>query len=514
LLLSGVDEVLTLGDNQYNSASLSNFTASYDPSWGRVKLKTLPTIGNHEGSTSTSGEGYCRYFGVAAHCNTTNTQGGAAYYSTDVGGWHVIVLNSNCTAAGGCDVGSPQYRWLQNDLAAHPATCTLASWHHPRWSTGHDGSNAFMQPIWKLLYDNGADLVLSGHSHDYERFAPIDGNGNVNPTDGMREFVVGTGGAFFTGFGTTIAPGSEVRNNKTFGVLKLTLRASGYDWRFVPESGSFTDYGSQNCRGATVPPDTQPPTAPAGLSASAASSSKVDLSWTASRDDHGNAGYEIWRGPQAGTLPEIATTTRTRIARRQQYRDRPDVKHTVGARVNRHLRRRSHPRQHPARMVRHPADRRRRQRHPRCRPHPHHRRRLLQLPRSHDDRQQAPARHHHIAGRSPSEHAGGLASRACPGRGSTRRASASTPRPSRSCSSSATTTPGGATSACSSCSTTSTARGSRSTSRSSRPRWARRSRATCAPATPPPGASGCTSTATTTPTTSPRAASRSSGRHA
>ena len=311
LLLSGVDDVLTLGDNQYNSATYSNFLASYDLSWGRVFAKTFPGIGNHEGTTSTSGVGYCKYFGAKAHCNSSGNEGGAAFYSTDIGGWHVVALNSNCAAAGGCDVGSPQYAWLQNDLAAHPATCTLAFWHHPRFSTGHDGSNTFMQPIWKLLYDNGGDLVLSGHSHDYERFAPIDGNGNVNPTDGMREFVVGTGGAFFTGFGTTLAPGSEVRNNKTFGVLKLTLRASGYDWRFVPESGSFTDSGSQNCRGATVPPDTQPPTAPAGLSASAASSSQVDLSWTASSDDLGIAGYEIWRGPQGGTLARIATTTGT-----------------------------------------------------------------------------------------------------------------------------------------------------------------------------------------------------------
>ena len=164
------------------------------------------------------------------------------------------MVNSNCAAAGGCDVGSPQYQWLADDLRANPRTCTLAAWHHPRWSSGHDGNNVFMQPIWNLFYDNGGDLVLSGHSHDYERFAPIDGSGSVNVSDGMRSFVVGTGGAFFTGIGTAVA-GSQVRQNTTFGVLRLTLHPSSYDWRFLPEAGrTFADSGTQDCRGAVAAP--------------------------------------------------------------------------------------------------------------------------------------------------------------------------------------------------------------------------------------------------------------------
>src|SRR3954453_15469732 len=297
LLLTGVDNVLTLGDNQYNSGTLSNFLASYDKSWGRVKPIPLPAIGNHESTSATGGSGYCNYFGVAAHCNSSNTQGNAAFYSTNVGGWHVIVLNSNCTAAGGCDVGSPQYTWLQHDLATPPGRSPLPAWPHPRFSTGNGGSNPFMQPIWKLLYDNGADVVLSGHSHEYERFAPIDGNGNVNQADGMREFIAGTGGNSHEGFSSSPIAGTVVRNNTTYGVLKLTLNATGYSWQFVPESGTFTDSGSGACRGAAVPPDTQAPTAPGGLAASAPDSSQVNLSWTASNDNVGVAGYDIWRGP-------------------------------------------------------------------------------------------------------------------------------------------------------------------------------------------------------------------------
>jgi hypothetical protein len=271
------DIVLALGDVQYPAASTQAFPQGYDPSWGRFKTQTAPVIGNHEGITATTGAGYCAYFGAVAHCNAGGRQGGAAFYSFDVGTWHVVVLNSNCAAAGGCAAGSPQYNWLAADLVANHAVCTLAAWHHPRWSSGFEGSNAFMQPIWKLLYDNGADLVLSGHSHDYERFAPIDGNGAVS-ADGMRQFVVGTGGVDFTGFAGGRVTGSEARQNNTFGVLRLDLHPAGYDWHFLPEAGRlFTDAGSQACRGAPPPPPPPPPPAPKPAKATLAARNVVKL---------------------------------------------------------------------------------------------------------------------------------------------------------------------------------------------------------------------------------------------
>jgi hypothetical protein len=306
----GAGAVLALGDLQYNAGSLSNFQRSYALSWGVAPIKSIthPVIGNHESTSATGGAGYCTYFGAAAHCNSSGRQGGAAFYSFDLGSWHVVVINSNCTAAGGCGVGSAQYQWLAADLAANPRACTLAAWHHPRWSSGHDGSNSFMQPIWKLLYDNGGDLVLAGHSHNYERFAPITGTGAVS-ANGMRSFVVGTGGAFFTGIGGNAA-GSERKQNNTFGVLRLALHPTSYEWAFVAESGkTFSDFGSQNCRGGGTPSDTTPPTAPGGLSAAAASSTRVDLSWTAASDAVGVTGYEIRRGVNGGAPVPLTTVS-------------------------------------------------------------------------------------------------------------------------------------------------------------------------------------------------------------
>jgi len=318
-LLAGYDRIITLGDNQYGN-QLSNFQSSYALSWGRAGLfeKTNPAIGNHEGTTTASGAGYCSYFGPAAHCNASGTQGNAAYYSWDIGTWHVIALNSNCVTSStttppavSCGVDSPMYAWLQQDLAQSPARCTLAYWHHPRWSSGHDGSNAFMQPFWKLLYDNGADLVLSGHSHSYERFAPLDGDGALNPSDGMRQFVVGTGGAFFTGLGSRIA-NSEAGQNSTFGVLGLTLRPTGYDFAFVAEAGAavpYSDAGSGTCRGeGGGGGDTSPPSAP-GTPTSTVTATTATLSWTASSDNVGVTGYRVFRdGAQVATTPGDVTT--------------------------------------------------------------------------------------------------------------------------------------------------------------------------------------------------------------
>jgi chitodextrinase len=313
------DAVIALGDLQYNSGTLSNFNAVYDPSWGRLKSITKPVIGNHEGTTATGGAGYCAYFGAAAHCNAGGRQGGAAFYSFDVGAWHVVVVNSNCDAAGGCDINSPQYRWLADDLETESEPCTMAVWHHPRWSSGHDGSNTFMHPIWQLFHASGGDLVLAGHSHDYERFAPLDGDGAVNATTGMRSFVVGTGGAFFTGV-SGAAPGSQVRQNTTFGILKLDLNATSYSWTFVPESGlTFTDSGSQACRTGTGN-DTTPPSAPTGLAVTSATATQVDLKWNAATDDVGVTEYRVMRnGTLAGTTNGDLTFSDTAASPSSNY---------------------------------------------------------------------------------------------------------------------------------------------------------------------------------------------------
>lgn len=236
-LLDGIPgTVFTAGDNVYNDGTATEFANCYAPSWGRHKSRTRPASGNHEYNTI-GASGYFGYFGSAAG------EVGKGYYSYDLGGWHVIVLNSNLAM----NAGSPEVTWLQADLAAHPLRCTLAIWHHPRFSSGHHGSSTTVQPLWQALYDAGADVVVVGHDHIYERFAPQTPAGQVDMARGIREFVVGTGGAGFYAFENP-APNSEVRNNQTRGVLELTLYADRYDWKFVPVAGSsFTDSGSASC---------------------------------------------------------------------------------------------------------------------------------------------------------------------------------------------------------------------------------------------------------------------------
>jgi hypothetical protein len=244
-----LDAVLPLGDIQYDSASTDRINAVYAPTWGRVKAISRPIMGNHEGG----GTGYFDYFNGPGVSDGPAGPRGKGYYSFDLGAWHLVALNSNCSTVP-CSAGSEQESWLRADLAAHPANCTLAYWHDPRYSSGHGGSNAFMQPLWEALQDAQVELLLSGNSHDYERFAPLDRNGDVDRARGIRQFVVGTGGAFFTGGLDSLAPHSEVAQNDTFGVLKLTLHPSSYDWRFVPEAGrTFTDAGSEPCHGPIAP---------------------------------------------------------------------------------------------------------------------------------------------------------------------------------------------------------------------------------------------------------------------
>ena len=250
LTQSGVSAVAALGDIQYACGGYQAFLAAYDPTWGRFKSVTRPAVGNHEYLASVSGPatdcdptgtaaGYFRYFGAAAG------QPGQGWYSYDLGTWHVVVLNTNCSDAGGCGPGSPQEVWLRNDLAAHPTACTLAYWHIPLWSSGGRAANNSRTFV-KDLVEAGAEVVLTGHDHVYERFAPMDSTGAASAT-GVRQFVVGTGGANHTSL-ATIAANSEVRDVSTYGVLRLVLRPGGYDWQFLPEAGrTFTDSGSQAC---------------------------------------------------------------------------------------------------------------------------------------------------------------------------------------------------------------------------------------------------------------------------
>jgi len=241
-LLDGISgAVFTLGDNAYDSGTAAEFANCYDPTWGRHKARTRPSAGNHDYYTS-GASGYFNYFGAAAG---DPSQG---YYGYDLGTWHIVVINSNCSKAGGCGAGSPQEQWLRADLAAHPTTCTLAYWHYPLFSSGYHGSLPGTLAIWQALYDYNADVVLNGHDHDYERFAPQDPNGAADPARGIREFVVGTGGRYLRSLSGTPIANSQVRDHKTFGVLKLTLPPTSYTWQFVPVAGSsFTDSGSAAC---------------------------------------------------------------------------------------------------------------------------------------------------------------------------------------------------------------------------------------------------------------------------
>jgi len=232
--------VATLGDTVYEKGTSEEFASCYEPSWGRHLERTRPAPGNHDYGNGRA-KGYFEFFGPRAG---EPTEG---WYSYDLGAWHVVALNSNCRLVGGCEAGSPQQEWLKADLAAHPARCTLAYWHHARFSSGLHGSNDVTAGLWQTLHEAGAELVLTGHDHDYERFAPLSPEGRPDPGGGIRQFVVGTGGRSLYPFSTPIA-GSQIRSAAAFGVLELTLREAGYHWRFLPvEGSSFTDTGSGTC---------------------------------------------------------------------------------------------------------------------------------------------------------------------------------------------------------------------------------------------------------------------------
>lgn len=223
--------VFTTGDNAYADGTYEEFMDCYDPTWGRHKNRTMPVPGNHEYHAEEA-SGYYQYFKDIS-----------PYYAYNLGSWRIYALNSEIDIA----EDSPQLEWLRQDLTENPRQCVLAYWHQPRWSSGttHGNSKA-IQAVWQILFDAGAELVLNGHEHNYERFMPMDSKGLANPL-GLREIVIGTGGADFYPFGDPL-PTSEVRNNTTYGVLKLTLRSGGYDWQFIPVTGStFSDSGSTDC---------------------------------------------------------------------------------------------------------------------------------------------------------------------------------------------------------------------------------------------------------------------------
>jgi acid phosphatase type 7 len=235
LLESIAGTVVALGDLAYPSGSAKDFANCYEPTWGRVKARTRPAPGNHEYETQ-QGAPYYAYFGDNAGPS------GLGYYSYHAGAWLVLSLNSNIPATS----ASPQAAWVRATLAANPTACTLAYWHHPLFSSGPNGNTAAMRDIWRILQQAGADVVLTGHDHLYERFAPQDAEGRADPRHGVREFVVGTGGAHLYGV-KAVQPNSEVISS-THGVLRLTLKTAGYDWQFVSVPGKpFTDFGTGEC---------------------------------------------------------------------------------------------------------------------------------------------------------------------------------------------------------------------------------------------------------------------------
>jgi hypothetical protein len=255
LLAAGnYDAVLPLGDLQYECGQSSAYASVYGPSWGQFRSKSHPAAGDNEYGSSTcstaGASGYFSYFGGAASPNQPGcTSACRGYYSYNLGSWHVVVLNSNCSkpGVGGCGSTSAQGRWLAADLAANPNRCTLAYWHLPRWkeSGGTSGSSSYFA---SALYNAKAEVVLSGNNHFYARFAPQNAAGAADPVNGIRQFIVGTGGKSLHGLSSNPDPQVQVRQSNTFGILKLTLHPTSYDWRFVPEAGkTFTDSGTQAC---------------------------------------------------------------------------------------------------------------------------------------------------------------------------------------------------------------------------------------------------------------------------
>src|SRR6266699_6190010 len=288
--------VFAAGDNAYDNGTSTQYTTCYGASWGRHKARTQPTPGDLDYKTANA-SGYFGYFGAAA---ADPKQG---YYSYDLGAWHIVVLNSGSSSLVPTTATSPQVQWLKADLAAHPAHCTLAYWHNPLFDS-KDAPNNNIRPLWDALYAGGVDVVVNAHYAFYERFAPQTPAGVADPVLGIREFVVGTGGAAVTAFGT-VRPNSQVRSSGTFGVLKLTLDDARYSWQFVPVAGkTFSDSGSTSCHGA-------PPTVNAGPDLTSSPGDTVNLSATISDPDPTDApwAYTINWGDNTSTTGSTTTQT-------------------------------------------------------------------------------------------------------------------------------------------------------------------------------------------------------------
>jgi acid phosphatase type 7 len=249
LLAAHPDAVVqTLGDNAYDKGTPRQFGCYHD-TWGIALERTHPALGGHDYMTE-GAAGYFGYFGdVLAPYAPTATSPTMGWYAYDLGEWRIIVLNSICDRIGGCDGGSPEVAWLQAELAAHPARCSLAVIHNPRFSSGRKENEPRVGSLWEHLHAAGVEIVLSGDNHAYERLAPMRPTGEVDAAAGIRQFVVGTGGRSHYKFSEGVMhPNTETGNDDTYGVLKLTLHADAYSWEFLPEAGkTYTDAGNQNC---------------------------------------------------------------------------------------------------------------------------------------------------------------------------------------------------------------------------------------------------------------------------
>jgi acid phosphatase type 7 len=316
--LSNPAKVITLGDNAYPSGTRTQFancfdnyrlsdSGTYDSTrpawWGQYKDKTMPSLGNHEYLNSTDpttqSNPYFDYFSAqngfklpASPVPDPGLTKGKGYYSYDFGSWHIVVLNSNCDYVS-CNSTSAQATWLQNDLASHPKQCTLAYMHHPLYATGTGGLEPRVKPLWQILYDNGADVILNGHDHRYERLDRIDPNDNQDSTYGIRPLIAGTGGDPGSGTSDTNEPNSQVRIFGTAGILRMDLSDTSYSWKFVAvdgtADGNVMDPGSESCHGA---PALSAPSNLIAARSGSLSNQRIDLSWKDNSSSEANFAIE------------------------------------------------------------------------------------------------------------------------------------------------------------------------------------------------------------------------------